>query len=270
MIKIDFHAGTHGHFLEYVTNVFIMNTNPGYISPFTPGVGNSHNTDDIYQQNKTVRCGHFSTNAGGHFADDKYRGHQFHYTDIIIRINVNQSNDRQFFVALTNLLHRAGESHESNLLSFPEEIRNNPVRYREDFFAKINERDLYCNQFPNLEELDIPTFDFPFEHFFSFYNFVKSLTKMAEWLKLPFEANNRLYILWAEFIKLNQGLQSHNKCSTIIESALNNVDCDFESTILEQAWINYNLSKHCNVYDGPLYSSAIYPTNAKEIYKLIS
>jgi hypothetical protein len=270
MIKIDFHAGTHGHFLEYVTNVFIMLTDPGYISPFTPGVGNSHNTDAIYQQNKIVRCGHFSANAGGHYADPKYRGHEFHYTDRVIRINVDQSNDQQFFVALTNLLHRAGESHEHNLLSFPGNIRNDIVLYRENFFAKINERELYCNQFPILEELIIPTFVFPFNYFFSFYDFVKSLTKMAKWLDLPFEANNKLYVLWAEFIERNQGLQSYNKCSTIIENAFNNIDYEFESTVLEQAWINYNMSKHCNVYDGPLYSNITYPTNSQQIYKIIS
>jgi len=270
MIKIDFHAGTHGHFLEYVTNVFIMLTDPGYISPFTPGVGNSHNTDDIYQQNKIVRCGHFSTNAGGHFADPKYRDHKFHYSDTIVRINIDQSDDRLFFISLTNLIYRAGDSHETNLLSFPTDIRNDPVLYRENFFSKINERELYCNQFPELEELDIPTFNFPIDHFFSFYKFVKSLTAMANWLGQSFEASNRLYTLWVEFIERNQGLQSYIKCSKIIENTLNNVDCEFESTILEQAWINYNISKHCNVYDGPLYSNITYPTNSQQIYKIIS
>jgi len=93
---------------------------------------------------------------------------------------------------------------------------------------------------------------------------------MANWLGQSFEASNILYTLWAEFIERNQGLQSYNKCSTIIENAFNNVDYEFESTVLEQAWINYNMSKHCNVYDGPLYSNITYPTNSQQIYKIIS
>jgi len=165
MIKIDFHAGTHGHFLEYVTNVFIMLTDPGYISPFTPGVGNSHNTDDIYQQNKIVRCGHFSTNAGGHFADPKYRDHKFHYSDTIVRINIDQSDDRLFFIALTNLLYRAGYSQTyAMILSYTGKI---------SFLRLMNVSCIVTNS-PNSKNLIFPLLTFQLIISFHFTN---SLTR---------------------------------------------------------------------------------------------
>ena len=59
MIKIDFVAGTHGNFLEYVANVYIMQTLPSNTSIFTD-VGASHRADAAYIHNKIIKSGHFS------------------------------------------------------------------------------------------------------------------------------------------------------------------------------------------------------------------
>lgn len=59
MIKIDFVAVAHGHFLEYVANVYIMQTLPSNTSIFTDA-GASHRADAAYFHNKIIKCGHFS------------------------------------------------------------------------------------------------------------------------------------------------------------------------------------------------------------------
>ena len=48
MIKIDFHGGTHGHFLEYVANVYIMQTTPSQASIFKPPAYSAHAADENY------------------------------------------------------------------------------------------------------------------------------------------------------------------------------------------------------------------------------
>ena len=60
MIKIDFHAGTHGHFLEYVSNVYIMQTSPNQHNIFRPPTYSAHNLDTQYLHNRQIFCGHFS------------------------------------------------------------------------------------------------------------------------------------------------------------------------------------------------------------------
>ena len=60
MIKIDFHGSTHGHFLEYVTNVYIMQTTPSKTSIFKPPTYSAHAPDDNYKDNRLIKCGHFS------------------------------------------------------------------------------------------------------------------------------------------------------------------------------------------------------------------
>ena len=58
MIKIDFHAGTHGHFLEYVSNVYIMQTSPNQHNIFRPPTYSAHNLDTQYLHNRQIFCGH--------------------------------------------------------------------------------------------------------------------------------------------------------------------------------------------------------------------
>jgi len=269
MIKIDFHAATHGHFLEYVTNIYIMGTNPGYSSPFTPNVGSAHNTDDIYQANKVVRCGHFTKVSGGHYADPKYIDHVFNPTDQIIKIDIQQSNDKAYIIALTNLLYRAGTSLQDNLLnSFPEHIRNDRIAFRNDFFSKINERELYGNLFPQIPDSVDCTFNFPFMCFYSFVEFAKKLKELADWLGREFVYKPELYLLWAEFISRNQGYTSFNKCSKIIENILGNINSSIEGcTELEEAWINYNIVKVTGNYLPILFNNVQYPTSTQDIYK---
>jgi len=51
MIKIDFHGSTHGHFLEYVSNVYIMQTTPSQRNIFKPPTYSAQNPKTPKPQN---------------------------------------------------------------------------------------------------------------------------------------------------------------------------------------------------------------------------
>ena len=82
MIKIDFHGSTHGHFLEYVSNVYIMQIDAGYSKLFTSS-GAAHDVSELYRQNQLIYCGHLSKNY-----------HQFDQDDLVVRISVDTHDDK--------------------------------------------------------------------------------------------------------------------------------------------------------------------------------
>ena len=137
MIKIDFHGGTHGHFLEYVSNVYIMQTAPSNCSIFKPPTYSAHAPDKNYHRHRLIRCGHYS--------DPKYNL-TIDHKDTVIRIILNTKDDNLFFIALTNLIYKAGDiGFDNQMLSIPESIRNNPVDVRNNWYSKFNEREMYAN-----------------------------------------------------------------------------------------------------------------------------
>jgi hypothetical protein len=258
MIKIDFHGSTHGHFLEYVSNVYIMQTEPGSGKLFN-STGASHDVDVAYLKNRMIRCGHFSSNSLN-----------FENTDQVIRITIDSGNDRQFFIAFTNAIYRAGDvGFEQQLLRTPQDIRSTPVIHRNAWYSKINERNLYSNFYKNFTEIQTPVFEFPFESFYIFSEFCKSLNQLATFLNQRFFPDQSLFEIWKKFIELNQGINSYNKCNIILENIFAGNDAVIDCTVIEQAWINYNLSKMCRIYNGSMFEQEQYPTNTKDIYKEI-
>jgi hypothetical protein len=258
MIKIDFHGSTHGHFLEYVTNVYIMQTAPSKTSIFKPPTYSAHAADNQYLNNRQIICGHFS-NTKVNIDDD------------IIRINIDYNDDDMFFIALTNLIYKAGDMGvERQLLSIPDNIRDNPVAHRNNWYSKIQERQLYINAYNNFPTIPNNVFNFSFDSFFCFTRFCKELNNLSQFLNQLFFPDLTLYNLWAEFIKLNQGWQSYSKCKTILEAVFSNTSIDIDCTIIEQGWVNYNLSKICRLYQGKLFEDAIYPKNTQLISAIVA
>lgn len=261
MIKIDFHGSTHGHFLEYVANVYIMQTAPSKQCIFKPPTYSAHAPDQTYLSNRLIICGHFSNpNHPGSISAD----------DTIIRIVIDPNDDKMFFVALTNLLYKAGDlGFENQILRIPESIRNNPSEHRNNWYSKLNERHQYAAHYSDFSEVSNSVFNFKFNAFFSFNEFCIELSNLAKFLNQLFFPDQTLFELWTEFIKVNQGWQSYTKCDTLLNNILSNADSDIDCSILEQGWLNFNLSKICRLYDGKLFDQHEYPSNTKIVYELV-
>ena len=262
MIKIDFHGSTHGHFLEYVSNVYIMQTTPSQRNIFKPPTYSAHNPDDHYLNNRVIECGHFS--------EPSYKL-KINAKDQVIRIALDQRNDNIFFVAFTNLMFKAGDyGFEKQILNIPDSIRNNKIELRKNFYSKFNEREKYANLYSNFVPVSTPVFEFKIESFFSFQNFCAELTSLANFLNQTCFPDQSLYTLWTDFITRNQGWQSCLKCNQLLEDIFANADKTIDCTVLEEAWINYNLSRMCKLYNDDLLSEQEkYPTNTQQVYSIV-
>jgi len=262
MIKIDFHGSTHGHFLEYVTNVYIMQTTPSRTSIFTPPTYAAHAYDIDYQSNRQIKCGHLT----GDVVNLKYDE-----TDTIIRIIMDKDNDNAFFIALSNLLYKGGEvGFDGQVSMIPADIRADPLAHRNVWYSKISERDSYAAYYHAVLPVTRDIFNFSFAAFFCFADFCKELNRVAEFLNQSFFPDQSLYELWSEFIRLNQGWQSYTKCRQILNDIFANRSVAIDCTVIEQAWINYNLSKMCRLYTGPVFDATDYPTDTQAIYRLVN
>lgn len=261
MIKIDFHGSTHGHFLEYVSNVYIMQTTPSQCSIFKPPTYSAHNPDIHYLNDRMIECGHFSDpNYKLKITDD----------DQVIRIVINPTDDDTFFIAFTNLMFKAGDvGFEKQLLSIPNSVRDNKIELRNNWYSKFAEREKYANYYTNFLPTSTPVFDFRFEAFFSFKNFCAELGSLANFLNQTFFPDQSLHTLWTEFIARNQGWQSYFKCKQLLEDIFANANKTIDCTLLEEAWINYSLSKMCKLYDSTLSEQESYPTDTQQVYKII-
>lgn len=261
MIKIDFHGSTHGHFLEYVTNVYIMQTAPSQISIFKPPTYSAHAPDQNYLKNRLIYCGHYS---------DPTCPFKIANNDKVIRIIIDTTDDNMFFVSLTNLMFKAGDvGFDRQLLSIPEHIRKNKVEHRNNWYTKFNERNIYANFYTSFAPLDNPVFNFRFESFFSFKDFCTELEGLSMFLNQTFFPDASLYKLWSEFINYNQGWQSYTKCNQLLEHTFSKKFSNINCTVIEEGWINYNLSKICRMHSGPVFDQEIYPPDTDLLYKII-
>jgi hypothetical protein len=158
---------------------------------------------------------------------------------------------------------------EKKMINIPEEIRCNPVAYRNNWYSKFNERELYHNHYTEFTDIPNEVFEFNFFSFFSFDNFCKELNRLAFFLDQTFFPDESLVTLWEEFMQRNQGWQSYVKCGEILKNIFHNKSMDIDCTVMEQGWLNYNLAKICRIYEGTMFDSPKYPGNTKEIYKEI-
>jgi len=261
MIKIDFHGSTHGHFLEYVSNVYIMQTEPSQCSIFKPPTFSAHAPDNNYLDNRIIECGHFSS---------KFYNLKIDPSDTVIRIMLDPGNDNLFFVALSNLMYKAGDvGFERQALVIPEHIRVDPASLRNNWYSKINERDTFSAHYQEFDNIDNPTFKFSFDSFFSFTDFCTELSELSRFLNQTFYPSRSLYELWHMFIQVNQGWQSYIKCNNILVDVFAGRTSPIQCTALEEAWLNFNLSKICRLYDGPLFDQAQYPADTRSIYNIV-
>lgn len=260
MIWLDFHGSTHGHFLEYVSNIWIMKTPSGSKNIFHPETGSAHSTDLEYKNNRIIKCGHFSTSKV--FTPDP--------TDQIIQINFEHTNDRDFFIGMTNAIYKAADvGFERHINTAPPDVLKSPAKHRNLWYSRINERDNYFQIYGELKAWDEPMHTFAFRSFFNLVEFFKELNALAHFLNQTFVPDDSLEDIWKTFISRNQGLQSYNKCQHILESIISNADTPIQCTPIEEGWINFNLSKMFRLYDGILFESDAYPTSTKEISNIV-
>lgn len=261
MIKIDYFAGMHGKFLEYVVNVFIMKCLPSSTDILATELGTAHNASNDYHKNKIVYSGTYSV----------WNQLTFDSTDRIIRISADYNNDDLFFIILTNAIIRTDDrGFDGYIANIRPDIVSDSVKHRNFWYDRLLNRHFYSD----LDFFYNPTlfrscpndiFEFTYESFQSLPSFLKEINRLAFWLNQTFYPCDELCSLWQRWVDGNQGLISFNKCSRILENIFLNRSCDIDCTVLEEAWINVNISKICRVYEGKIFNNTEYPSNTQEI-----
>lgn len=283
MEKIDFFAGTHGHFLEIIINLFIHRI--------------EYNNNEIFDKHgachmpvfestyiRPIKCAHYS-----------YVNTPFNDDDLVIEIFCEPDD---MLPAITNLLLRAGyikDGHSpfdlDNLeISTIEKLSQIPkadyflqTLIKEHGFREHYPRSLLRNYFYSKfasPEHGIDVFNqfnhkglslrFPMRSFYQLDTFYSELNRCAFFLNQNFYPTLRTANLWSEFMKKNQGYHSQQKCNFALECILSGKSANIESfNIVEEAWILYKISRMFRCYDHPLLSADEFITDTKEISRII-
>jgi len=261
MILLDFYGGTHGHFLEYIINTYIFPGNR--VDNLLTELGTSHNAvkNVDYGATRIVRCGHYS---------------QLNLSvpdpECVITISVDSEFENICYQI--NVECRSGDiPQEIKQNNIPESIRNSKHQLRNAYYSKFSESSLSYQLPTNLTEhwqsRCVPAFNVPMSSLYDFRSFYVVLKNLSNFLNHTFNPDPGLAILWQKFIDLNHGVNAWTKTTDVVKQSLLNLDQTFESTVIEQALINYHLTKIIGIQDGPLFEHDQYPTHTKQIGDII-
>jgi hypothetical protein len=266
-VALDFAPGLHGHFLEYVCNRYIFKV------PFTKqnifqssGACHPINVDSVYQKNKIVIQGHYSSFNLQYPAD----------TTQIIFVKHNSIFD---LILLTNMFYRChpnsinvDDFNVDVIKSLQLDLMFNDVatdqQLRNNWYSKLTERHFEMTEKKQLTNLE--TYNFDYGSFFQLDQFLLELKKVADFLGNTFVFDKSLVVLWKEFISYNQGYQLYNNGNYLFDQIVSNNSSSIGTDWKLQAYLNYKISSTFKLYDHPdLFKKEEYPSNTKQIYELI-
>jgi hypothetical protein len=138
---------------------------------------------------------------------------------------------------------------------------------RNNWYTKLTERHFGPSE--TLPITNLPVFDFDYSSFFDLSQFLLELKQTANFLDNTFNFDQSLVDLWHDFINRNQGYHAQQHADNLLDSVYNNRSDNVEADWKIQAYINAVISKTFNLYDGPLFEDNTYPTDTKQIAKII-
>jgi hypothetical protein len=277
--KIDFFGGTHGHYLELVINHAIDGNSYDISNNQFNANGACHvkSKDESYKP--ITRAGHWS-----------YDNIPFNDNDLVIRIQVESDH---FLIAMINSFLRAGDQ-TLDLVDLHnqtyEKMSNLP---KLKFFLKMlsdnhGQAESYSRQVLRhyfysmfaVPEYGVDTFNqwapacyvhnFKFSSFFSLEKFYVELQRIAQFVNLEFTPSTQMVELHRQFIEKNQGWQSYEKCSKIIQSIIEQQTVDLNLNIVEEAWLDWRISQIFNIYDLECLKQDSTPSTTSTIIKEIN
>lgn len=278
MEKIDFFGGTHGNFLELLINLFIHQIDYKVDNFFNEnGACHVKNLDPLYV--RKIECHHYS-----------YFNIPFNSDDLVIEIHCSED----FMVpALVNSLTRAGNQvmdisnleintiKKLSVLPKASELLADIIKDygQQENYPKSSIRNYFYSKF-DVPEYGIGLFNtfnhrgkkliFPFSAFFDYEELCINLNKCAFFLEQNFYPSDLTYRLWSEFIRVNQGYASYNKCKEAMHAILAGDSMDISSlNIVEEAWLIYKTSKIFRCFDHPLLTADQFMSDTKDFSQII-
>lgn len=262
MISIDFVAGSHGSFLEFVCNKYIIKIPYCNFLPFN-NLGASHQKTTDYIANKVFTANHFSLFKIP--VSKKVIRITFTQNDLLILSSVSflragnvgidndlleentyhKLNSNKFY---TSLLNRINLAYPNNIIS---PSSPNCPRYilREFFkygFQQPDNHGLYLQLKQLSYPVDVNVIDFPFNSFYNYNLFLNNLIRVADWCNETIDQSG-LQELWTMFIG-KQIYKDHKKeCDEIVETVLSKQGKPMKKlSLFQESYINATLEKLFN------------------------
>lgn len=257
MISIDFVAGSHGHFLEYVCNKFIAKI----ASDFTPfnHLGASHQTSLEYIKNRVFVADHYSEK--GLSVSSRVIRITFKYDDLLVLTSgaflrvgdvgiidheleidtYNKLKNSKYYLYLIDSINSAYPDYEISP-SNP----NCPRFVLREYFKfgfKIPEHHGYIKKLNQLQYKHTDVIDFQYHNFYNYELFLSGIKELAKLFNVRID-ENELLTLWNSFIskQIFRGLKT--QCDSIIDHVVNGTKTNIPVlTMLQESYINGMLEK---------------------------
>jgi hypothetical protein len=283
---INFTGGSYGHFLEYVLNRYVFKIDYGKTTEHSlfDMFGASHVRDSVYLANRKIIATHLD------FSDRYLCDYDLKNEDIVVAITVS-FDDRYELLYNENL--RAGsvdvdfydlEINTINKLSHPDVkwkwenfinflvnqygARRNYSRQllRDVFFSSLLDPTMRLNNLINVKYKKEPNLKISMSSFHNFVDFYKNIKKLAEVLNPDTNIDMlELYTMWEIFDSKNIAKKSKQRCDEILEAIKLNKSLAFQCNIVEEAWINCNITEIYNINRELDCFNDTYPTNTLHI-----
>jgi hypothetical protein len=259
-VSIDFVAGSHGNFLEYVCNKFIARQEINF-SPFNH-LGASHNKENTYIEERIFKCGHYSEYKIP--TDQKIIKIDFDDEDLLTLSSVCFLRAGDSNIDITSLekntYNKLIHGHFKNLIaqinnSYPdvqlsEFSPNCPRHILREFFKfgfktpSINGFTILKKNFVYNKNFDI--FIFKFINFYDTDKFIKNLKDLAVWYGMGIDQLSNLKLLHKEFLD-KQIIKNHkSQCDVLVNCVKKRQNVSISNlTVLQESYINGALE---NIY----------------------
>lgn len=278
MISIDFVAGSHGHFLEYICNSFIAHISSDHI-PFNK-LGASHNKSADYQKNKLFVANHYSElNLS---MTDKIIRITFDYDDLLtltsgafLRVgNIGIENNllekdtyNKLFKSkyYIHLIDEINTAYPCNQISA--ETPDCPRFVLREFFKfgfKNPENHGFVKKLKQLKyKSDANVIDFAYKNFYNYDLFESNINKLGAVFNTTIDTDS-LKKVWKIFIDKQIFKDYQKQCDLIIDKVLTNQNFIIPSlSLFQESYINGVLEKQFEI-EMPFYQPQ-YFTSTKEI-----
>ena len=307
MIRIDYWGGAYGNFLKYNINRYVYQINSANFDPFN-SQGSSHNETTTYLEESQVCANHFSDflRSGVDIPNlpqptkddvllriviDRLNFYHVYYN------NVTRAGEAGLDIENPEIdtLAKAEELKKEIILRNPHEeipeailrkvdlyidflikehgIRKNYSRsaLRNYHYATLREDKFGLDNFNKFIDFDTKLLiEFPVQAFTSLNEFVRELQKVSKISTGKyFKYDHSLSDIYHTFLDKNSGIHSQIKCTKIINDIVAGKSTEFKANILEEAWINCNITQTFDIHDGIDCFGEVYPTNTRVIYDQI-
>lgn len=251
-IYIDFYGGTHGHFLKFLINRFILRL-PEYkdLDPFT-AAGTAHAQPDLSDPKLLI----------GHYSEKDFHLPAI-YKDLVIQILFNIDTDR--YALVYNSHYRSGQNQS--------QILNDLLKSRFESTTKKEIRNEIYSQilFAGKGQFVTHTalkFFVQFSDFADKDTLKQKLISLAELLnlKITFEGFDNIY---NKFYELSGGLKSQSNVENIFQLLIDDEKKNINFNIFEEAYLNTLITKHFDIYSDISVFDEEYPQTTIDISKEI-